>query len=304
MCYLLEWTSKMQMTTNEIALAIVLGLTAAALGAFVSWISSPSDRVLNRRLRNQIIAEMKKQSGLSLQDAVKHIAYLAGNDRLSEVDFRIVARELGYQTLWLEREIKSLEQLDVLASDIHRRFVPPHTWVYYMPRPAREKYQTELKQLEKSPEPEIKDVSAQLMALVSQVKDAQQQTFLDETIKCLQAGAHRAAIVMAWNLAYHHLRAWILSKHLPAFNAELTTKYSARFSPATCHDDFPEKESVTLEVCRSAGFLDKTRKGILDGGLHDRNRYAHPSPAKATGPEAAGYISKLLSNVILDSYFG
>jgi hypothetical protein len=54
---------------------------------------------------------------------------------------------------------------------------------------------------------------------------------------------------------------------------------------------------------QAAGFLDGHRFGILEGALKKRNRYAHPSPAIASGPEATGYVSEMLKNVLIDSYF-
>jgi hypothetical protein len=286
--------------TVTIAAAILLGVAVALL---VNKIQHPSNRFLGWRARRRILKEMSEQNALPLDDAIKHIAYVARKNRFSEMDVWDLFKELDYSRYGIEQAIRSLESQNILERELFRRLIPPYEYVYYMPLHARQAYEVELKQRAKNPEPEKRDVSAELQTLVAKVRDAQEAAFLDETMKCLHIDANRAAIVMAWNLAYHHLRHWILDKHLAEFNTQLPLSYPKRYGPASCHDDFPDKESVTLEVCKAAGFLDKTRKGILEGALNDRNRYAHPSPAHATGPEAAGYVSKLLKNVITDPYF-
>lgn len=175
-----------------------------------------------------------------------------------------------------------------------------------MERRARETYRDALIKNKPHPEPEKRDVSNELKALGAEVTDTQEISFLDETMKCLEVNANRAAIIMAWNLAYHHVRSWILAHHLSPFNTELTSRYRTKtktHTPVSCHDDFPDSEWFVLDLCRTMGLLDYHRFGILEGALKKRNRYAHPSPAKATGPEATGYVAELLKNVLLDPYF-
>jgi hypothetical protein len=177
---------------------------------------------------------------------------------------------------------------------------------YYMTRSARDKYQAELAAMRGDPIPQIRAVLEKLRGFAARVTEARRATFLAETTTCLAASAYRATIVMGWNLAYYHLRDWILAKHLTAFNHELTsrkrsaTKY---YDPVTSHDDFPDSESLVLDVSAAAGIVDKHRRDILEVALKRRNRFAHPGPAVATELEAAAFVADLLENVIASTYF-
>src|ERR1019366_3823070 len=58
-----------------------------------------------------------------------------------------------------------------------------------------------------------------LRDLPAQVPDLAERTYLDEALICYENGAFRAAVVMAWNLAYHHLCDHVIKNHLVDFNA-------------------------------------------------------------------------------------
>src|ERR1700730_6412085 len=75
-------------------------------------------------------------------------------------------------------------------------------------------------------------VSQILAELPSKVPNQSESVFLRETLDCYKVRAYRAAIVMAWNLAFHHLLRWILSdrKPLVAFNTALGTKFPKKAS--------------------------------------------------------------------------
>lgn len=259
---------------------------------------------LDDSTRSKVISEMRKWRFGDVESTVMHIAYsVPEGSRFSDHDCVKILDALEFDT---SRVSLIVHQLRASGTLLQRFDASLSTSVYNMERRAREKYRDDLKKHERDPEPERQDISERLAELSTRITDTQEANFLDETLKCLKTAAPRAAIVMAWNLAYHHLRSWILARHLPAFNTELTSRYRSKmktFDPVTCHDDFPDGEWFVLDLCRAAGFLDSHRFGILEGALKKRNRYAHPSPVKASGPEATGYVAELLTHVLLNSYF-
>jgi hypothetical protein len=89
---------------------------------------------------------------------------------------------------------------------------------------GRKMYEDILPKSTSDREPEKREVSSKLIELKCKLADPEQMIFLDEAITCLRAGAYRAAVVMGWNLAYDHVRRWVFKNHLPAFNAELTSR--------------------------------------------------------------------------------
>ncbi len=99
--------------------------------------------------------------------------------------------------------------------------------------------------------------SAALNRLETQVPAGPKREFLHETINCFNAGANRAAIVMCWNLAAHHIQEHILadrSRHA-AFDAALAknTDKRVKITAISKQDDFTEmSEAKFLEFCREA----------------------------------------------------
>ena len=125
--------------------------------------------------------------------------------------------------------------------------------------------------------------------------------FLEETLICFKNAAFRAAVVMAWNLAYDHLCVWIHTKHLAAFNTRLPIRFpKADLQPIVNRDDFTEmKESQVIEACRSAGIITGSVFKVLDEKLKKRNLAAHPSGIAISQLTAEEMIHDLVENVIL-----
>ncbi|MBX3439338.1 MAG: hypothetical protein KF861_17755 [Planctomycetaceae bacterium] len=88
------------------------------------------------------------------------------------------------------------------------------------------------KRVDKNPEPEVASVSEALRQHVEHLPEGHERRFADEALLCLGVGAHRAAIVMGWNLAYDHLRRWLFSdqNRIQRFNSVLKTKYKDKRS--------------------------------------------------------------------------
>ncbi|WP_156818815.1 hypothetical protein [Sphingomonas sp. Mn802worker] len=147
-------------------------------------------------------------------------------------------------------------------------------------------------------------VSKLLSGLIDQVEDGPERVFLDEAIRCYQVAAFRSSIVMTWNLAYNHLRRWVLSdgSRLGQFNEGASKRFTKSPKPLVCKtDDFDEfKESEFLDACSSGKVIQKNLEQMLREKLKRRNMAAHPSSIVILQPQADDVISDLIRNVIIE----
>lgn len=149
-------------------------------------------------------------------------------------------------------------------------------------------------------------VSQMLKDLAGKVSNEAERLFLSEAIKCYHVKAFRAAIVMAWNLAYDHLLNWVLSnpQRLSDFNAKIAARVGAKRGVGLIianREDFEAlKEQEVLDICSNAAlFASNNTKKILDMHLSRRNMAAHPSMVSIDAPQADDTISSLVKNVVL-----
>ncbi|MFN0102945.1 MAG: hypothetical protein ACKV2U_12745 [Bryobacteraceae bacterium] len=149
-------------------------------------------------------------------------------------------------------------------------------------------------------------VSQLLRDLTGKLSDEAERLFLSEAIKCYHIKAFRAAIVMAWNLAFDHLLNWVLAdaQRLADFNAKIVARVGAKKGAGLVivkREDFEElKEQEVLDICNAAGlFASSNTKKLLDIQLMKRNMAAHPSLLSINGPQADDTISSLVTNVVL-----
>ncbi len=97
-----------------------------------------------------------------------------------------------------------------------------------------------------------------LLTLPEKIPNLAERTYLDEALICYRHRAFRAAVVMTWNLAYHHLCDYVLKSHLAMFNERWQIKYPSHHKKTpkiiAKMDDFSDqlKESEVIEVCNSA----------------------------------------------------
>jgi hypothetical protein len=150
-------------------------------------------------------------------------------------------------------------------------------------------------------EPFQKETSGTLRSLTGKLLLTPERDFLDEAIKCYEAKAYRAAIIMVWILAMDHLQDFILKHSLEDFNRALAKVNDRRVkvTKVTCKDDFGDiPESKFIELARAAGAISHDVRKILDGKLGIRNSYAHPSSLTLSPVKAAEFITDLTDNVI------
>ncbi len=138
-----------------------------------------------------------------------------------------------------------------------------------------------------------------LKGLVERVNEPAQKTFLLETLVCFTNEAYRAAIVMAWNLAYSHVCDYIYTKHLAAFNAQLKI-VKPKSGPIVKPSDFEDhRESTVIEVARGASILSAASAKTLTEKLNKRNTAAHPSSTIVKSVTAEEVIHDLVENILL-----
>ena len=144
-----------------------------------------------------------------------------------------------------------------------------------------------------------------LTNLPQQVPDLAQRTFLDEALTCFRHEAFRAAMVMAWNLAYHHLCDFVLKNKLAVFNQRWPLNYPGQHKNAQKQiakmEDFADelKESEVIAICASARIVTGDMQKVLNVGLHRRNIAAHPSSSTITPLQAEAHIEDLVLNFVL-----
>jgi hypothetical protein len=146
----------------------------------------------------------------------------------------------------------------------------------------------------------IADALAYLKKVIAKLGDDNQRKFMAEAVSCLAVDAPRATIVMAWAGAIDHLYDFVLKHKIADFNAALAkrTDRHAKIVVAT-KDDFGDiKETVFIEVARSAGVITNDVRKILDEKLGVRNTCAHPSTVEIHRSKVVNFIEELVDNII------
>ncbi|MCA3573688.1 MAG: hypothetical protein IOC86_07185 [Aestuariivirga sp.] len=142
--------------------------------------------------------------------------------------------------------------------------------------------------------------SAELRKLETQLPDGPTKTFLVETIDCFEAGANRAAIVMAWILAMNVLNNYVINNKLLEFNAALAKAPAGKVTSVATYDDLTTelKESKVIEIAKSAGIITKDVWKVMDQALGTRNSCGHPATVIVKRSKAVSVIEDLFENVI------
>jgi hypothetical protein len=139
-----------------------------------------------------------------------------------------------------------------------------------------------------------------LAELPAKVATMDERIFLEECLACYRAGAFRASVVMAWNLAFDHLCNYILAEKITEFNNQLPLSYpKSKIKAIAGKVDFEElKEFEVIQVCKSARIFSSGVAKVLGEKLGKRNSAAHPSDVVVSAAQAEDVISDLVNNVI------
>jgi hypothetical protein len=146
------------------------------------------------------------------------------------------------------------------------------------------------------------ETSHLLRGLLPKLTSTEEQAFLQEAIDCYEISARRAAIVLVWILAIHHLYSYIFDIELTAFNTALAKNTDKRIKITAIKklDDFTEiPEGKFIELCRTATIISNDVRKILEEKLGVRNTSAHPSGVTVSDVKTTDFIIDLVDNVIL-----
>ncbi len=215
-------------------------------------------------------------------------------------------------------------QSSATASDIRNCFQELHMTPYtrisqflsegssrkYMKKPIFVRVGKSGYRLERSEEQRIKELvktepikvhtSKTLRELLDNLTLERERQFLEETIRCYEVDAYRAAIVMGWILTLDHLYEYIINHKLTDFNYAMSKNQGIKLSKVNNKDDFSSlKESVFIDVCRSANIISNDVRKILDQKLDIRNSAAHPSNIAIAKLKATEFLEDLVTNVIV-----
>ncbi len=137
---------------------------------------------------------------------------------------------------------------------------------------------------------------ADLTALAQAVADASTRGYIEEAVKCLGAGARRAAVVFLWTGAVAVMRD-ALWEHGPK-NVEAALRRHSPKSKLKDRGDFEAiKDSDLIQAAQDLGVVDKSEKRRLREGLELRNDCGHPARYRPGEKKVSSFIEDLLSIV-------
>jgi hypothetical protein len=147
-------------------------------------------------------------------------------------------------------------------------------------------------------EPEIEHDVGALMSLAAKVSDETVRGYVEEAIKCLRAGALRAAVVFLWTGAIRtlHERALKDSKTLN----DALQKQDPKVRRVSTIEHFGWiADRVFLEATPDMGLLDKGEKDTLVEALNLRNRCGHPTKYTPREAKVRGFTEDVLGIVFV-----
>lgn len=148
-----------------------------------------------------------------------------------------------------------------------------------------------------STEPEILEDVASLTALAKKIKDDTVRGYVEESIRCLQAGALRAAVVFLWTGAIRTLHEESLKKGATKVNAALQKQDPKARKVSTIEHFAWIGDRTFLDATPDMGLLDKGEKDTLVDALNLRNRCGHPTKYKPREAKAKSFIEDVLGIV-------
>lgn len=141
------------------------------------------------------------------------------------------------------------------------------------------------------------NMSTSLRSHLSTIQDADVAAFVLESIRCCEAGYHRAAVVLTWVGAVAPLYDYVVQQRLKEFNVEASRRFSNWKAAKTSDDLARMKEFDFLQVLESTSVIGKNVKQELENRLRLRNACGHPSSLKLSDNTVAAHVEMLILNV-------
>lgn len=115
-------------------------------------------------------------------------------------------------------------------------------------------------------------------------------SYFDESLKCLESGYKRAAMIMVWSGFFY-----IFSNYLFDYEEDEIRRLRPKWK-FNNFDEFRESnpESQILDLAKDLGTITRADLRVLQGYLSTRNKCAHPTLYQPTMNGAIGYINELL----------
>lgn len=146
-------------------------------------------------------------------------------------------------------------------------------------------------------EPEIQQDVASLTALAKKISDDTVRGYVEESIRCLQAGALRAAVVFLWTGAIRTLHDESLTKGAATVNVALQKQDPKARRVSTIEHFAWIGDRTFLDATPDMGLLDKGQKDTLVDALNLRNRCGHPTKYRPREAKAKSFIEDVLGIV-------
>jgi hypothetical protein len=162
--------------------------------------------------------------------------------------------------------------------------------------PSGERYVRELLGLPED-EPEIDHDVSSLSVLAAKIKDETVRSYVDEAIKCLRAGALRAAVVFLWTGAIRTLHEDALRLGAPHLNTALQNRDQKTRAVSKIEHFAWVGDRVFLDATPDMGLLDKGQRDTLIEALNLRNRCGHPTKFKPGAHKVSVFIEDVLGIV-------
>jgi len=128
------------------------------------------------------------------------------------------------------------------------------------------------------------------------ITNPQTRQFVAEAILCVEAGALRASVMMAWIGAVSILYDHVFNGHLAAFNTDAPSVVKCQ--PIVNVDDFSKmREADFLKVLEHIHVIGQNEKSQLETCLDWRNSSGHPNEAVIGEHMVAAHIEILINTV-------
>ena len=142
-----------------------------------------------------------------------------------------------------------------------------------------------------------KKITTSLRTHLTKIKYPNTREFVEEAIKCCEAGYWRAAVVLSWAGAVSVLYDYVGKNRLSDFNAEALRR-NPKWKLAKTTDDLGAmKEFEFLQVIKAINIIGKHEKQELEQCLQLRNACGHPSSLNIGEHRTAGHIETLILNI-------
>jgi len=138
-----------------------------------------------------------------------------------------------------------------------------------------------------------------LIAELEVIQNDKYHEYMEEAIQCVQAGAHRGAVVLGWQAAMY-----ALYKALDSHNEPIHVAYQKKFGQPPKHDitDFWSFQKMNdqkiLILAEAMDIIDKSLKDLLDKERDIRNKAAHPGEFDVGPNTTKAFLEKITQLLI------